>query len=110
MMRTIATIWLLLALCAAPAAQGQSSVRVITFRGAPFSPVMVGVDKGLYARAGLDVSITFTPNSVFQMTNFAAGKFDVALTLIDNVIAYAEGQGEVKLDRPADIVALFGLT
>jgi ABC-type nitrate/sulfonate/bicarbonate transport system substrate-binding protein len=91
-------------------AQTLEPVRVITFRGAPFSPVMVGVEKGFYQRAGLDVSITFTPNSVFQMTNFAAGKFDVALTLIDNVIAYVEGQGEVKLDRPADMAAIFGLT
>jgi ABC-type nitrate/sulfonate/bicarbonate transport system substrate-binding protein len=34
------------------------------------------------------------------MTNLHAGKFHIGLTAIDNVIAYQEAQGPVKLDNP----------
>jgi ABC-type nitrate/sulfonate/bicarbonate transport system substrate-binding protein len=33
-------------------------------------------------------------SSVFQLTNLIDGKFDIAMTAIDNLIAYREGQGE----------------
>jgi len=38
-----------------------------------------------------------------------AGKYDLALAAVDNVIAYDEGQGELDLGAPADFVALFGI-
>src|SRR5262245_2563101 len=52
------------------------------------------MDKGYFARGGIEVVLTPTPNSVFQLTNLNDGKFDIAMTAIDNVIAYMEGQGE----------------
>ena len=39
-------------------------------------------------------TLTPTPNSVFQLTNLIDGKFDIAMTAIDNVVAYNENQGE----------------
>jgi ABC-type nitrate/sulfonate/bicarbonate transport system substrate-binding protein len=106
--RTISAIWLALAL--ASGTQAQDSLRINTFRGATFWPAMVGIDKGFYAKNGAAATLTLTPNSVQQMTGMASGKFDAAFTLIDNVIAYNEGQGEVKLDSLTDLVAVFGLT
>ena len=38
-----------------------------------------------------------------------AGKYDLALSSVDNVIAYNEGQGEVDLGGPSDFVSLFGV-
>mgnify|MGYP003348640543 CR=1 FL=1 len=38
-----------------------------------------------------------------------AGRFDLALSSIDNAIAYNEGQGEIDLGGPSDFVALFGV-
>jgi ABC-type nitrate/sulfonate/bicarbonate transport system substrate-binding protein len=44
---------------------------------------------------------------VFQLTNLIEGKFDIAMTAIDNLIAYREGQGEAKVDGP-DLIAFMG--
>ena len=51
--------------------------------------------------------LTPTPNSVFQLTNLIEGKFDIAMTALDNLIAYREGQGEVPVLGP-DLVAFMG--
>src|SRR5690606_32224530 len=56
---------------------------------------------------GVEVNLTPTPGSEYQMTNLHAGKFDIAMTAIDNVVAYQEGQGPVALDDP-DFFAVMG--
>jgi ABC-type nitrate/sulfonate/bicarbonate transport system substrate-binding protein len=44
---------------------------------------------------------------VFQLTNLIDGKFDIAMTAIDNLVAYREGQGEApKLG--SDLFAFMG--
>ena len=52
--------------------------------------------------------LTPTPNSVFQLTNLIDGKFDIAMTAIDNVIAYMEGQGEAKTETKPDLIVFMG--
>jgi hypothetical protein len=42
------------------------------------------------------VRLIATPNSVQQMTGLIDGQFDIAMTAVDNVIAYMEGQGEAR--------------
>jgi ABC-type nitrate/sulfonate/bicarbonate transport system substrate-binding protein len=49
-----------------------------------------------------------TPNSVTQMTDFAQGKFDIAMTAIDNIVAYVEGQGEAPIGPQSDFMAVMG--
>lgn len=65
-------------------------------------------DRGFFARQGLAVTITDTPNSGFQIQGLVAGRFHLAQTAIDNVIAYQEGQGTAPLDRPPDLFAFMG--
>ncbi len=112
-MRRTFTGVLLLALAAplAPAlsAQALSPVSVIGFSGGSNWPIFVAQEKGLFARNGIEVKLTSTPNSVFQLTNLIAGKFDIGMTAIDNVIAYQEGQGEVTVDRKPDLFAFLGV-
>src|SRR5258708_75645 len=99
-------IFLLITGCAAqpPAPQ---TVNVIVFPGGFNWPIWVAKEKGLFAKNGLDVKLTPTPSSVFQLTNLIEGKFDIAMTAIDNLIAYREGQGEAKVDGP-DLIAFMG--
>jgi TRAP-type uncharacterized transport system substrate-binding protein len=54
------------------------------------------------------VSLTPTPNSVFQLSNLIDGKFDIAMTAIDNVVAYDEEQGEAQTVANLDLVAFMG--
>jgi ABC-type nitrate/sulfonate/bicarbonate transport system substrate-binding protein len=48
-----------------------------------------------------------TPSSVLQLTNLIERKYDIAMTAIDNLIAYREGQGEVPVLGP-DLIAFMG--
>ena len=72
-------------------AQNLKPVNLIVFPGGFNWPVWVAQDKGLFTRQGLDVKVTPTPNSTFQLTGLIEGKFDIAMTAIDNLIAYREG-------------------
>jgi ABC-type nitrate/sulfonate/bicarbonate transport system substrate-binding protein len=43
------------------------------------------------------------------MTGLIEGKFDIGLAAIDNMVAYQEGQGEVKVESEIDLVAIMGI-
>jgi ABC-type nitrate/sulfonate/bicarbonate transport system substrate-binding protein len=70
--------------------------------------IYVAQDKGFFEREGLTVNVTATPNSGFQMGNLINGKFHIASTALDNLIAYQEGQGTTKVDRTPDLIVIMG--
>ena len=82
---------------------------VIAFPGAPNLPIFVAQEKGFFTQAGVTVNLTTTPNSAYQAENLAAGKFQIAGTAFDNVVAYQEGQGAVAL-KDTDFFAFMGAT
>jgi len=83
------------------------TVNVIVFPGGFNWPIWVAQEERLFAENGIEVALTPTPNSVFQLTGLIEGKFDIAMTGIDNLIAYREGQGEVDVVGP-DLFAFMG--
>src|SRR5262245_58164565 len=87
------------ALFALAFAQGRvaENVTVSVFPGGFNWPNFVGREKGFFEKNGITVTLQPTPNSVTQMTGLSEGKFDIAITAIDNVIAYVEGQGEAPI-------------
>ncbi len=91
-------IALLIASCAIAQPAPPKTVNLIVFPGGFNWPVWVAQEmaqeKGLFAKNGIEVRVTPTVSSVFQLTNLIDGKFDIAMTAIDNLIAYREGQGE----------------
>ncbi|MFN2460356.1 MAG: ABC transporter substrate-binding protein [Candidatus Velthaea sp.] len=82
-------------------------VRIIYFPAADVLPVWTGIAKGFYTRHGVAPELTATPGSVYQFQHLGAGDFDIALTAIDNAVAYDEGQGPVQVPNP-DFVAFLG--
>jgi len=68
----------------------------------------VGQDKQLFAAEGISVALQGTPNSVRQMTDLADGNFDIAMTAIDNIVAYVEGQGEAPIGAQPGFFAFMG--
>lgn len=82
-------------------------LRVIVFPGGFNWPIWVAQKQGYFEREALAVQVTPTPNSTFQLKGLIQGDFDLAMTAIDNVIAYREGQGEAGVDGP-DLVAVMG--
>ena len=84
-------------------------VTVNVFPGGFNWPIYVGQDKGLFERHGIKVAIQDTPNSIAQMTDFANGKFDIAMTAVDNIVAYVEGQGQAPIGPQPEFFAFMGV-
>ncbi|HUC61421.1 MAG TPA: ABC transporter substrate-binding protein [Alphaproteobacteria bacterium] len=91
----------------APSA-ARASLEVIVFPGGFNWPIWVAQAQGYFEARGLEVRLTPTPGSIFQLTNLIDGKFDLAMTAIDNLIAYNEGQGEAPTRAKPDLVAVMG--
>jgi ABC-type nitrate/sulfonate/bicarbonate transport system substrate-binding protein len=108
-MRLIAILLsaVLLGSCTSQPPSPPKAVNLIVFPGGFNWPVWVAQEKGLFAKHGIAPKITPTPSSVFQLTGLIEGKFDIAMTAIDNLIAYREGQGEEKVLGP-DLIAVMG--
>jgi ABC-type nitrate/sulfonate/bicarbonate transport system substrate-binding protein len=104
MMRSLLFLFAALLLNPAFAAK---PLEVIVFPGGFNWPIWVAEEKGLFAAEKIAVNVTPTPSSVFQLTNLIDGKFDIAMTALDNLIAYREGQGEAPKLGP-DLVAVMG--
>lgn len=82
-------------------------LKVIVFPGGFNWPLWAGQSQGFFARNGVDVKLVDTPNSTFQLTGLIKGDYDIAVTAIDNLIAYREGQGAPGADG-RDLVAVMG--
>ncbi|MCZ7598620.1 MAG: hypothetical protein M5U09_14045 [Gammaproteobacteria bacterium] len=46
----------------------------------------------MFARHGVRIEVMETPGSVFQLVELVEGRADLAITLVDNVLAYREGR------------------
>ncbi len=83
-------------------------LELIVFGGGLNWPIWIAQEQGYFARNNVSVNLTQTPNSVFMVQNLVAGKFDIAMGAIDNLVAYMEGQGEASLPAQPDLVAVMG--
>lgn len=100
---------LALPMIASPAAAQGSPLRVIAFAGASNWPIWAAQAHGIFARHGIAIALAFTPNSRALFRDMHEGRQDLALTAIDNVLAYNSGQGEEPLAGEVDFAALFGV-
>jgi ABC-type nitrate/sulfonate/bicarbonate transport system substrate-binding protein len=85
---------LALPLLAPAALRAQEPLRLNVFPSGSNWPVWVAVEKGFLSRHGVALAISATPSSSAQFSGLLGGSTDIASTAVDNVIAYAEGQGE----------------
>src|ERR1700752_469371 len=92
-----------------PGAVQAISLSVIAFPGASNWPLWAGQQKGFFAAQGLEMSVSITPNSVHMARELHAGGAHIALTSMDNVVAYGCGQGEVSLGESADFFAFMSV-
>ena len=71
-------------------------------------PLFVARDKGFFAQQGLEVAVQPTTGSVAQMSGLASGKFDIAMTAVDNIVAYVEGEGDKSVGKQPDFFGFMG--
>ncbi len=84
------------------------TLRLVVFAGASNWPLWAAEAHGFLAAEGLAVTVDVTPNSTEMAANLHAGRYDLALSSIDNIVAYNEGQGATDVGQ-TDFVALFGV-
>lgn len=93
---------------AAPGRAADAPISLIVFPGGFNWPIWVAQEKSFFAANHVAVTVTPTPGSIYQLTNLIDGKFDIAMTAIDNLIAYDEGQGEAPTTAAPDLIAVMG--
>ena len=112
MLRGLKTSLAVLLFLSAPhlaAAQGKDAIRVIDFPSATSLPLYVAIDQGLFKAQGITVNLVHTGGSEEQMGDLIEGKYDIAATALDNIIAYQLGQsGEKAPSRTPDLFAFMG--
>ncbi len=86
------------------------NLKLIAFPGAPNLPIFAALEHGFFDEVGLALDFETTPSSKQQIERLVAGKYDIAATAFDNVVAYREGQGAVQLPTEPDLFVFMGAT
>jgi ABC-type nitrate/sulfonate/bicarbonate transport system substrate-binding protein len=84
-------------------------LNVIAFAGGWNLPLWVAQRQGFFEQQGVDVRLSFTPNSGALIGGLMNGRFDLGLASIDNLVAYQEGQGDGAPLQDPDLVAVMGV-
>ena len=106
---TAASLAAALVLAGAGQALAQTQIHMVSFSGATNLPGWIAEEKGFFAKEGLKVTLSVTRGSVEQVKDMMSGKAQIISSAFDNIVAYAEDQGEFKLDQPSDMVAIAGV-
>lgn len=77
------------------------SVKVIYFRAAYNLPVTLGLERGVFARHGLDLEVTYTLGSIMICDNLLSGAHDLGALAVDDVVYDVE-------KRKSDLFAFMG--
>ena len=77
-------------LLSAPDTRADELLRVNVFPGPQHVALYVAKEKDLFAKRGLNVEITFTPNAKAQRDGLADGSIDIAQAAVDNAVAMVE--------------------
>jgi ABC-type nitrate/sulfonate/bicarbonate transport system substrate-binding protein len=85
-----------------------AEVTVNVFPGGFNWGLYVAQERSLFEKNGIRVTVQATPGSVAQMTGLSEGKFDIAMTAVDNIVAYVEGQGEAPIGPQPEFFAFMG--
>lgn len=93
---------------APPAAPVPGAIQVISFGGGFNLPLWAAKDQGFFKQHGIEVQHTITADSKQVFSGLMEGKYHVAITALDNILAYQEGQGELKFDPPSDFFGFMG--
>jgi ABC-type nitrate/sulfonate/bicarbonate transport system substrate-binding protein len=84
------------------------NLALVVFPGGFNLPLWAAQRQGFFEENGVAVTLTDTPSSTFQIQGLAEGRFDIAMTAFDNVVAYEEGQGEAEIAPNAGLFAFMG--
>ncbi len=97
------SIVVLAMVASAAATADPDTVRLNTFPNAKALPFHAGIERGIFAKHGVALELSFTENSTAQREGLAAGRFDVVHAAVDNAVAMVEsGKGDVVIVTGGD--------
>jgi len=102
----LAAIGLLASL--ASAASAQTKLTLVTFAGATNLPIWAAIDKGFFAKEGLDVTQDITRGSVAEIQGLMSGTYQFGSSALDNIVADTEGEGDKPISD-FDLVGIMGI-
>ena len=85
-----------------------TEITICAFTGPETVPIQRAQEAGWFTEEGLSVRCEVAIGSIGQMVGLIDGAFDMAMSAVDNVIAYNEGQGAATPRNPADLVVILG--
>lgn len=71
-------------------------------------PIWMAAERGYFANEGITVEFQQARGSASQYQGLMAGTLQVFTTLMENIVAYAQGQGEVTIDPLPDAFVFMG--
>jgi ABC-type nitrate/sulfonate/bicarbonate transport system substrate-binding protein len=104
----LAQVVIALSIAITAPALAQKEITLNSFKSSSLWPIWVAQTQGHFAKEGLTVKNVYTANSVAQMVGLIKGDFQMVTTALDNVIAYAEGEGAPSAPKDADLVTVMG--
>jgi ABC-type nitrate/sulfonate/bicarbonate transport system substrate-binding protein len=84
------------------------TIKVIVFPGGFNLPLWTAIDRQFFKSYGIEIEPHYTTSSMEQLSGLISGRWEIALTGFDNIVAYQEGQGEAKIDVTPDLFAFMG--
>ena len=90
------------------ASVAETRLEVVGFSGASNLPTWVAMDRGLFAKEGLEIAFTPTRGAIEQMQAMMSGRHALAITAIDNIVGFTEKQADVELPG-FDLVGFAGV-
>ena len=83
-----------------------NQLRLIQFRAAYNLPVHAAVERGIFAKHGLEIEVVYTPGSDFLIAALQTGQFQIGHPAADDVVAAVESNDS---DRESDLFLFMGL-
>ena len=83
-------------------------ISAIVFPGGFNLPLWTAMAHRFLRARDIELDLAYTANSVEQLAGLITGKWDIGLTAFDNIVAYAEGQGEQPVEGEPDLFAFMG--
>ncbi len=83
-------------------------LQVVSFGGGFNLPLWAARDRGFFAQHRVNPTLHITPDSRGLFGGLMDGRYQVAITALDNIVAYQEGQGEQRFATAPDFFAFMG--
>lgn len=71
-----------------------AEVKICAYPNAKSLPLHVGIERGIFARLGIEASVHFTDNSRAQRDSLASGTCDVVHIAVDNALSMIDEDGQ----------------